>query len=71
MAVEPFHVFSIPIKSDDFEEGISGIQCSLKFEYTELYPDEPPEIEITTENAFEFDTDELKEHLIQQVSLTD
>lgn len=68
LTTEPFHVFTIPIKSDDYEEGVSGIQCCLKFEYTELYPEEPPIIDIDAENVDGFDQDELKEHLIKQAN---
>ncbi|KAF6210667.1 hypothetical protein GE061_013774 [Apolygus lucorum] len=69
LATEPLHVFSIPIKSDDYEEGVSGIQCLLKFEYTPMYPEEVPIIDVEEgENLDESSLNELKEFLIEQAS---
>lgn len=71
IATEPFFVFTIPIKSDDYEEAVSGIQCCLRFEYTELYPEEPPVIDIEAEEDFEcFEPEELKNHIIDQVFIS-
>lgn len=69
ITTEPYHAFVIPIKSDDYEEGVAGIRCCLRFEYTELYPEEPPIIDIETEEDFEFfEPDELKSHIIDQAN---
>ncbi|XP_014284167.1 RWD domain-containing protein 1 [Halyomorpha halys] len=69
ITTEPYHAFVIPIKSDDYEEGVAGIHCCLRFEYTELYPEEPPIIDIETEEDFEFfEPEELKNHIIEQAN---
>uniref|UniRef100_A0A023F8B3 RWD domain-containing protein n=1 Tax=Triatoma infestans TaxID=30076 RepID=A0A023F8B3_TRIIF len=63
----PYHAFAIPIKSDDYEEGVSGIRCRLRFDYTSLYPEEVPIIDIEdVENLELEDMEELKGHLLQQ-----
>uniref|UniRef100_A0A0V0GBZ6 RWD domain-containing protein n=1 Tax=Triatoma dimidiata TaxID=72491 RepID=A0A0V0GBZ6_TRIDM len=63
----PYHAFAIPIKSDDYEEGLSGISCRLRFDYTSLYPEEVPIIDIEdVENLEPEDMEELKDHLLQQ-----
>lgn len=63
---EPFHKFSIPIKSEGFDDG-EGLACQLIFTYTAKYPDELPVIEIEEDN---FDDeavmDELLAHLSEQ-----
>uniref|UniRef100_A0A1B6II37 RWD domain-containing protein n=1 Tax=Homalodisca liturata TaxID=320908 RepID=A0A1B6II37_9HEMI len=68
LTYEPYHVFLIPVKSDDFDEDAeAGIMCSLKFEYTPKYPDEPPIIEIeSTQRLDEEDEQILREHLKEQ-----
>uniref|UniRef100_A0A1B6G4M2 RWD domain-containing protein n=1 Tax=Cuerna arida TaxID=1464854 RepID=A0A1B6G4M2_9HEMI len=68
LTYEPYHVFLIPVKSDDFDEDTeAGIMCTLKFEYTPKYPDEPPIIEIeSTQRLDEEDEQILREHLEEQ-----
>lgn len=60
--------FQIPVKSEEYdpEEG-TGYACTLKFTYTEKYPEEPPEVELEDMEHFE-DEDEirLKDHLLEQ-----
>ncbi|XP_022836583.1 RWD domain-containing protein 1-like [Spodoptera litura] len=65
---KPFHKFSIPIKSEGFDEG-EGLACQLVFTYTAKYPDEVPVIEIEDEENFDdvVDKDELLSHLTEQV----
>lgn len=67
---KPFHKFSIPIKSEGFDEG-EGLACQLVFTYTAKYPDELPVIEIEDEENFDdlVDKDELLSHLTEQVML--
>ncbi|XP_049869807.1 RWD domain-containing protein 1 [Pectinophora gossypiella] len=64
---EPFHKFSIPIKSEGFDEG-DGLACQLVFTYTAKYPDEIPVIEIENEENFDdiVDKEELLTHLVDQ-----
>lgn len=68
METEPFHKFSIPIKSEGFDDG-EGLACQLTFTYTSKYPDEVPVIEIENEENFDniVDKEELLAHLIEQV----
>lgn len=65
---EPYHKFSIPIKSEEYDDG-EGLACHLVFTYTAKYPDELPVIEIDNEDNFDdaVDKNELLEHLTQQV----
>ncbi|KAK4881890.1 hypothetical protein RN001_005209 [Aquatica leii] len=47
LSSEPFHKFSIPIKSEQYDPDTEdGITCNLIFTYTSKYPDEQPLIEI-------------------------
>ncbi|KAI5637420.1 RWD domain-containing protein [Phthorimaea operculella] len=64
---EPFHKFSIPIKSEGFDDG-DGLACQLVFTYTAKYPDEVPIIEIENEENFDdvIETKELLDHLYEQ-----
>ncbi|CAH0702765.1 unnamed protein product [Spodoptera exigua] len=64
---KPFHKFSIPIKSEGFDDG-EGLACQLVFTYTAKYPDEVPIIEIEDEENFDdvVDKDELLSHLTEQ-----
>ncbi|KAL0832600.1 hypothetical protein ABMA28_000798 [Loxostege sticticalis] len=64
---EPYHKFSIPIKSEEYDDG-EGLACHLVFTYTAKYPDELPVIEIDNEDNFDdaVDKNELLEHLTQQ-----
>ncbi|KAK9507256.1 hypothetical protein O3M35_007159 [Rhynocoris fuscipes] len=67
ISTTPYHAFAIPIKSDDYEEGISGIHCRLRFDYTSLYPEEVPIIDIEdVENLEAEDMEELKDYLLKQ-----
>lgn len=70
LAHEPFHIFVIPVKSDDFDEDSEkGIFCNLRFEYTPNYPDESPIILIEdTVRLDEEDEEALNQHLIDQVN---
>lgn len=64
---KPFHKFSIPIKSEGFDDG-EGLACHLVFTYTSKYPDELPIIEIDNEENFDniVDKEELLTHLAEQ-----
>lgn len=65
---EPLHKFSIPIKSEGFDDG-EGLTCELIFTYTSKYPEELPVIEIKNEDTFDnvVDKNELLAHLTEQV----
>ncbi|KAM3960961.1 RWD domain-containing protein 1 [Aphomia sociella] len=67
LETEPIHKFSIPIKSELFDEG-EGLACQLVFTYTPKYPDELPIIEIENEENFDnvVDKNELLTHLTEQ-----
>ncbi|KAE8747126.1 hypothetical protein FOCC_FOCC006124 [Frankliniella occidentalis] len=63
--------FQIPVKSEEYdaEEG-SGYACTLKFTYTERYPEDPPEIEIEDMEHFGDDDEvRLKDHLLEQAEI--
>ncbi|KAJ2951883.1 hypothetical protein O0L34_g4133 [Tuta absoluta] len=64
---EPFHKFSIPIKSEGFDDG-DGLACQLVFTYTTKYPDEVPGIDIENEENFDdvVEKKELLDHLFEQ-----
>lgn len=68
LETEPVHKFSIPIKSEGFDDG-DGLACQLVFTYTPKYPDDMVEIEIEDEENFDniVDKEELLTHLIAQV----
>jgi len=67
LATEPFHVFSVPIKSDDYEEEVEGIRCLLKFEYTPHYPEQVPLISVEDlENIEAHDGEALRLYLAEQ-----
>lgn len=72
ISVEPYHKFSIPIKTEEYEPDTdtdSGLSCDLVITYTPKYPEEAPIIEI--ENAENFDDDYesgLLRYLDEQVS---
>lgn len=66
--MEPFHKFSIPIKSEEYEsEEDNGLACELVFTYTAKYPDESPVIEIQGENFEASYVKVLLEYLNEQV----
>lgn len=60
--------FQIPVKSEEYDgEAGTGYACTLKFTYTEKYPEEIPEIEIEDMEHFGDDDEiRLKDHLIEQ-----
>lgn len=63
-------MFTIPIKSDDFDDDSedSGLYCKLKFEYMPTYPEDLPIVDI--EDAVRLDDDDeqsLRNHIKQQV----
>ncbi|CAF4814420.1 unnamed protein product [Pieris macdunnoughi] len=64
---KPYHKFSIPIKSEGFDDG-DGLACHLVFTYTPKYPEELPIIEVTNEENFEdvVDKNEILKHLMEQ-----
>jgi len=70
LTAEPFHKFSIPIKSEEFDpETEEGLKCDLIFTYTAKYPEESPLMEIDGPINFEagYETG-LLTHLNEQVS---
>ncbi|XP_054258810.1 RWD domain-containing protein 1 [Macrosteles quadrilineatus] len=69
LSLEPYHIFVIPVKSDDYDEDSSaGISCRLRFEYTPNYPEEPPIIDIEDTVGLEDDDEQtLRHHLQEQV----
>jgi len=71
LGTDPYYQFEIPVKSDEFDSDQHdiGLSCCLKFEYVEKYPDEPPIIEIEGVVGFEEQEDELKDYLVQQVTI--
>ena len=72
LSSEPFSEFIVSLKGDDDGEGGFKYQCSLKFGYTEKYPDEVPYIEvISLEGLPSEEEDLLLEHLQQIVSFYD
>lgn len=62
--------FQIPVKSEGYDsESDTGFACTLKFTYTEKYPEEPPEIEIEDmENFTDGVETRLKDHLLKEAS---
>ncbi|XP_049804081.1 RWD domain-containing protein 1 [Schistocerca nitens] len=68
LTTEPYHRFLIPIKSEEYEPDTeNGMSCKLKFSYTDKYPDEPPEVEVTeTSNLEDVDTDLLTQHILKE-----
>ncbi|XP_044762421.1 RWD domain-containing protein 1 [Coccinella septempunctata] len=69
LETEPKYRFTIPIKSEDYEEDTNnGMACDLTFTYTEKYPDEGPIIEIEDPvNFLQNNEKELEEFLQGQV----
>ncbi|CAG9559845.1 unnamed protein product [Danaus chrysippus] len=67
LQTEPMHKFSIPIKSEEYDEG-EGLACELVFTYTPKYPEELPSLEINTDESFDeiVDKNELYKHLMEQ-----
>ncbi|XP_014213752.1 RWD domain-containing protein 1 [Copidosoma floridanum] len=69
LEVEPFHKFSIVIKSEEYEPDTdNGLSCRLEVTYTAKYPDEPPIVSIEEEENFEDGlVEKLMEHLSEQI----
>lgn len=69
LSTEPFHKFSIPAKTEEFEPDTdNGLKCNLVFTYTSKYPDVIPNIDIEeTENFNEGYEKDLLNHLLEQV----
>lgn len=69
LETEPKYKFTIPIKSEDFQEDTeNGMACDLTFTYTVKYPDEGPIIEIENPlNFLENNEKDLEEYLQSQV----
>ncbi|XP_032513186.2 RWD domain-containing protein 1 [Danaus plexippus] len=69
LQTEPMHKFSIPIKSEEYDEG-EGLACELVFTYTPKYPEELPSLEINTDESFDeiVDKNELYKHLMEQAN---
>ncbi|XP_045446775.1 RWD domain-containing protein 1 [Melitaea cinxia] len=67
LQTEPMHKFSIPIKSEGYDDG-EGLACQLVFTYTPKYPEELPIVEINTDESFDelVDKNELYKHLMEQ-----
>nr|CAH7729713.1 unnamed protein product [Callosobruchus chinensis] len=54
LEAEPYHKFSIPIKSEEYEPGSEdGLACNLVITYTPKYPEEAPIVEIEDAENFE------------------
>ncbi|XP_047528561.1 RWD domain-containing protein 1 [Vanessa atalanta] len=67
LQTEPMHKFSIPIKSEEYDDG-EGLACQLVFTYTLKYPEDLPLVEIITDESFDeiVDKTELYNHLMEQ-----
>lgn len=64
---EPVHKFSIPIKTEEYEDGVDGLSCLLVFTYTAEYPEVEPLIELdNAENIENEDQTNLIEYLQEQ-----
>ncbi|XP_063218345.1 RWD domain-containing protein 1 [Bacillus rossius redtenbacheri] len=68
ISTRPLHKFVIPIKSEEYEpDGADGLSCSLRFEYTPRYPEEPPGVDVLDgENLREDDERLLREHILRE-----
>ena len=60
--------FQIPVKSEGYDsESGTGYACTLKFTYTDRYPEECPEVEIEDTDNFSDEVEtRLKDHLQQE-----
>lgn len=69
LQTEPFHKFSIPIATEEFneEDDENGFKCSLVFTFTEKYPDSAPIVEI--EDALNFE-DYYETSLLEDIEST-
>nr|CAI5828196.1 unnamed protein product [Callosobruchus analis] len=69
LETEPYHKFSIPIKSEEYEPGSEdGLACNLVITYTPKYPEEAPIVEIEDAENFEegYET-KLLEYIDEQI----
>lgn len=69
IAVEPYAVFTISLKSQASEdnEEEEEASCTVQFSYVETYPDEPPVFEITeTDNIEDDQVQELLDLMTEQ-----
>ena len=71
LQTEPHHIFTIPVKSDNYDEDEeNGLFAVIKISYTPEYPEQLPILELEDcVNIDEYNLrNELLEHLTQQVS---
>ena len=71
LQTEPHHIFTIPVKSDNYDEDEeNGLFAVIKISYTPKYPEQLPILELEDcVNIDEYNLrNELLEHLTQQVS---
>jgi len=67
ISTEPFYKFSIPIKSEQYDDAENGLACNLIFTYSAKYPDEQPTVEIEEPiNIGDSHQEQLLEHLNEQ-----
>ena len=63
----PYHVFTMPIKTEGFEEeSEDGLFILLKVTYTAKYPEELPLIEL--EECVNIDEYDLRSHLMEHLT---
>ncbi|KAL0267157.1 UNVERIFIED_CONTAM: hypothetical protein PYX00_009505 [Menopon gallinae] len=68
LGTEP-HKFCIKIKSDCDRDKEDGLTCTMKFTYTEKYPDELPLLDIVDHQNFTAgDEEELMSYLVEQAN---
>lgn len=64
---DPYHVFTIEIKTESSDESENEMFVSLKFTYVPNYPDEAPLVEVADfDNLEEDDVNELSDFLLSQ-----
>ena len=71
LQTEPHHIFTIPVKSNNYDEDEeNGLFAVIKISYTPEYPEQLPILELEDcVNIDEYNLrNELLEHLTQQVS---
>ncbi|XP_023233299.1 RWD domain-containing protein 1-like [Centruroides sculpturatus] len=67
LSCDPYHIFTIKIKTESLEESEFEIFVTLKFTYVPNYPDEVPLIEIIEyDNIEDEDVDSLSDYLLSQ-----
>jgi len=72
LETEPHHVFTMPIKTEDYsEDEEEGVFFLLKMSLTAKYPEELPVLEIVDESAVNLDENDLRaplmDHLKEQM----